>query len=156
MEGGKKFGLVTGGFDPMHGGHVDYIRAASRLCTFLFVGVNDDAWLVRKKGYRLLPQWHRVAVCEAIRGTYMAFPFSSPRGDAVPAIEKVREHMIAGDTLILFNGGDRDSSNVPQAELDAADEVRYGIGGRGKRGSSSDFFDLAVKERERTKKGEAV
>jgi D-beta-D-heptose 7-phosphate kinase/D-beta-D-heptose 1-phosphate adenosyltransferase len=42
--------LVTGGFDPLHSGHVSYFNAAKRLGDILVVGLNSDEWLTRKKG----------------------------------------------------------------------------------------------------------
>jgi cytidyltransferase-like protein len=47
--------VITGGFDPIHGGHIDYIRAAKELGNILIVGVNRDEWLVRKKGRSFMP-----------------------------------------------------------------------------------------------------
>ena len=45
-----KLVLVTGGFDPLHSGHIDYFREAKKLGDKLVVGVNSDDWLTRKKG----------------------------------------------------------------------------------------------------------
>ena len=46
----KSIALVTGGFDPLHSGHIQYLKSASQLAEYLIVGVNSDEWLVRKKG----------------------------------------------------------------------------------------------------------
>ena len=50
MNGHDSCVLVTGGFDPIHGGHIDYFQDAKLLSTYLIVGVNSDEWLRRKKG----------------------------------------------------------------------------------------------------------
>ena len=42
-------GLVTGGFDPLHSGHIECLQDAKKLCSHLIVGVNSDEWLKRKK-----------------------------------------------------------------------------------------------------------
>ena len=48
MNGHSSCVLVTGGFDPIHGGHIDYFEDAKSLSTYLIVGVNSDEWLRRK------------------------------------------------------------------------------------------------------------
>ena len=45
----NKVVLITGGFDPLHSGHIAYFRAAKELGDYLIVGINSDAWLERKK-----------------------------------------------------------------------------------------------------------
>ena len=45
-----KLVLITGGFDPLHSGHISYINAAKKLGDKLVVGINSDEWLKRKKG----------------------------------------------------------------------------------------------------------
>ena len=52
--------LVTGGFDPLHSGHIEYFREAKALGDMLIVGLNNDAWLQRKKGRPFMPVWERV------------------------------------------------------------------------------------------------
>ena len=47
--------LVTGGFDPLHSGHIDYFREAKKLGDVLVVGINSDEWLTRKKGRPFMP-----------------------------------------------------------------------------------------------------
>ncbi len=47
--------LVTGGFDPVHSGHIAYIRSAKELGDKLFIGLNSDEWLTRKKGAAAIP-----------------------------------------------------------------------------------------------------
>jgi len=46
----KTIVLVTGGFDPLHPGHIEYFKAAKKLGDELHVGLNSDEWLIRKKG----------------------------------------------------------------------------------------------------------
>ena len=50
----EKIVLVTGGFDPLHSGHLAYLKAAKKLGDKLFVGINSDDWLCRKKGKNFL------------------------------------------------------------------------------------------------------
>ena len=58
----KTLVLVTGGFDPLHSGHIAYFRAAKQLGDTLVVGVNSDAWLVRKKGRAFMPWLERMNI----------------------------------------------------------------------------------------------
>ena len=50
-----KIALVTGGFDPIHSGHIQYLKAAATYADYLIVGVNSDEWLTRKKGRPFMP-----------------------------------------------------------------------------------------------------
>jgi D-beta-D-heptose 7-phosphate kinase/D-beta-D-heptose 1-phosphate adenosyltransferase len=54
-----KIVLITGGFDPIHSGHISYIQSAKKLGDQLVVGVNSDAWLTRKKGRPFMPLQER-------------------------------------------------------------------------------------------------
>ena len=54
--------LVTGGFDPIHSGHISYLKEASKLGSKLIVGLNSDEWLTRKKGNYFLPFKERKSV----------------------------------------------------------------------------------------------
>ena len=46
----KKISIVSGGFDPIHSGHIEYIKEAKKYGDYLIVALNSDAWLRRKKG----------------------------------------------------------------------------------------------------------
>ena len=63
----EKIVLVTGGFDPLHSGHLAYLKAAKKLGDKLFVGINSDDWLCRKKGKNFLPEQERHEILSAIR-----------------------------------------------------------------------------------------
>ena len=54
--------LVTGGFDPIHSGHIAYFKAAKILGDRLIVGVNSDKWLVNKKGSAFMPINERIDI----------------------------------------------------------------------------------------------
>ena len=59
--------LVTGGFDPLHSGHIAYFEAAKKLGDQLVVGINSDAWLVRKKGRTFMPLKERVTIVKNLK-----------------------------------------------------------------------------------------
>ena len=59
--------LVTGGFDPLHSGHIEYFKAAKKLRQMnLIVGVNSDEWLTRKKGRPFMPFEERIAIIKEL------------------------------------------------------------------------------------------
>lgn len=133
----KNIVLITGGFDPLHSGHLAYIQAARELGDILVVGVNSDAWLTRKKGRAFMPLRERTAILRAMRGVDHVMDFDDADGSAKKAIQMVRQSY-PQDHIIFANGGDRTKTNIP--EMDAADsnmEFRFGVGGENKANSSS-------------------
>jgi cytidyltransferase-like protein len=133
----KKVVLVTGGFDPIHSGHILYFQAAKRLGDILVVGVNSDDWLVRKKGKAFLPFAERAAIVDAIRGVDYVIDFDDTDGSAKDAIKRVRTHF--PDVQIVFaNGGDRTKTNIPEMDVEDKDIIfLFGVGGEEKKNSSS-------------------
>lgn len=133
----KKIILITGGFDPVHSGHINYIKAARELGDVLVVGVNSDAWLQRKKGRSFMPLLERTNILRNIVGVDYVIDFDDADGTAKQAIRMVRQKY-PQDLIIFANGGDRTDENIP--EMDVADdnvEFVFGIGGFNKSNSSS-------------------
>ena len=62
-----KIVLVTGGFDPLHSGHIAYFQAARKLGDQLIVGLNSDEWLARKKGQPFMPLTERRAIVGSLK-----------------------------------------------------------------------------------------
>ncbi len=139
--------LVTGGFDPIHSGHIAYIRAARELGDVLVVGVNSDSWLVRKKGTAFLPSEERLAVMSELRSVDVLMVFDDSDGTAIDAIHKVLA-MYPGDEVIFANGGDRTLENIPEMGVQS-DRLTFvfGVGGEDKKNSSS-WILKKYKERE--------
>lgn len=133
----EKIVLVTGGFDPIHQGHIAYFEAAKKLGDILVVGVNSDAWLARKKGRPFMPLLERTAVIRNLRMVDFVINFDDSDGSAKRAIQMVRQSY-PQDQIIFANGGDRTDENIP--EMDVADDNTkfvFGIGGFNKANSSS-------------------
>ena len=81
--------LVTGGFDPIHGGHIDYFNAAKKLGDLLIVGVNSDSWLERKKGQSFMPITERVKIIENLKMVDRCMLFNDNDNSAIEAIKNV-------------------------------------------------------------------
>ena len=132
-----KIVLVTGGFDPLHSGHVEYINAARKLGDVLFIGLNSDDWLTRKKGKPFMPRCERHIILSNLRSVSDVFAFDDSDGTAIDAIRHVREEN-PDQTIIFANGGDRTKENIPEMESGIEDvEFVFGIGGTEKKNSSS-------------------
>jgi D-beta-D-heptose 7-phosphate kinase/D-beta-D-heptose 1-phosphate adenosyltransferase len=133
----KNIVLITGGFDPVHSGHIAYIQAARRLGDILVVGVNSDAWLGRKKGRAFMPLMERTAILRAMSGVDFVIDFDDSDGSACNAIWMVRQSY-PQDRIIFANGGDRTNQNIPEMSMqDPNLEFRFGVGGEHKANSSS-------------------
>lgn len=132
----KKIVLITGGFDPIHSGHISYIKEAKSLGDILVVGINSDAWLERKKGRAFMPYRERSAVIHNIVGVDFVIDFDDRDGSAKHAIEMVRKSYPT-DQIIFSNGGDRTHLDIP--EMDVKDDnltFVFGVGGFDKQNSS--------------------
>jgi cytidyltransferase-like protein len=127
--------LVTGGFDPLHSGHIEYFRAAKELGDTLVVGVNSDSWLRRKKGREFMPSYERVQIIENLRMVDHCILFNDDDNSALEAIHNVKD-LYPNSQIIFANGGDRTANNIPEmTEPDV--EFIFGVGGEDKKNSSS-------------------
>jgi len=133
--------VITGGFDPLHNGHLSYIKAASELGDILVVGVNSDEWLVRKKGRSFMPFEDRISIIQSLQGVDYAIPFNDRDNSAKDAIAWARR-VYPEYAIVFANGGDRTSENIPEMDIvdDNIDFV-FGIGGTNKVNSSSWILD---------------
>lgn len=133
----KTIVLITGGFDPLHSGHIAYFKAAKKLGDILVVGVNSDAWLTRKKGAPFMPLLERTAIVRNIAGVDFVIDFNDDDGSARHAIRMVRQSY-PQDKIIFANGGDRTSTNIPEMDIEDENlEFAFGVGGEDKKNSSS-------------------
>lgn len=128
--------LVTGGFDPIHSGHLSYFRAAKELGDALIVGVNSDDWLARKKGRSFMPVNERVSIIENLKMVNNVLLFNDSDGSARQAILNVRQ-LFPNSKIIFANGGDRTQENIPEMDIqDSNLEFVFGVGGEQKMNSS--------------------
>ncbi len=133
----KKVVLVTGGFDPLHSGHIAYFNRAKELGDILVVGLNSDEWLTRKKGRPFMPWFERSKILQALKVVDYVIEFNDDDNSAKAAIKLV--HQTFPDYKIIFaNGGDRTKTNIPEMDTEISDvEFVFGVGGEDKANSSS-------------------
>ena len=141
----KKVSLVTGGFDPIHSGHISYFERAKDLSNYLVVGINTNEWLTRKKGQYFLPWIERAEIIRHFDMVDAVISWDDADDSALGAIAKCLE---ISEKVVFCNGGDRTKTNIPEAMGYAEDprvEFQYGTGGEDKMNSSSwilnNYFD---------------
>lgn len=145
--------LVTGGFDPLHSGHIQYFIEAKKLGDRLVVGLNSDEWLTRKKGKPFMSWEERHSVVSNLSMVDEVIDFVDDNDTAVHAIAQCLGKY---ETVIFANGGDR-------SKLEQLPEYQYynildmnrltfvcGVGGENKKNSSSTLLsDWLGESRER-------
>ena len=132
--------LVTGGFDPLHSGHIAYFEAARKLGNYLVVGVNSDAWLTRKKGQPFMPLSERAEIIRALSMVDAVVAFDDDYDADDTCINFVKDSCwnYEDDEVIFANGGDRTSINIPEMSVVAENlYFEFGVGGEDKKNSSS-------------------
>ena len=133
----EKVSLVTGGFDPIHSGHISYFKRAKDLSNYLVVGVNTEEWLTRKKGQYFQSWKERAEIIRHLDMVDAVISWDDEDNSACGAIAKCLE---IAETVILANGGDRGKDNTPEVDKygdHPCVEFAWGIGGDDKMNSSS-------------------
>ena len=128
--------VVSGGFDPIHSGHIIYFQSAKALGDKLIVALNSDEWLIRKKGKYFMPFYERKTIIESIGIVDGVIDFEDDEvGSCSKALEKIKIQY-PDDKIIFCNGGDRNIGNIPEMDVSGI-EFMFGIGGNDKKNSSS-------------------
>ncbi len=101
--------LISGGFDPIHKGHIELIKGAAKYGRII-VALNSDAWLIRKKGYCFMLWEERASIILAIKGVFSVVRVHDEDNTVRNALSFHRPNYFA-------NGGDRTDNNVPELEI---------------------------------------
>ena len=132
--------MVSGGFDPIHVGHLRMIKEASQWGPVIVV-INSDDWLKRKKGYIFMPWKERAEILGSIKGVVMVSQVDDSDGTVCEAIQRLKPNAFA-------NGGDRKKENTP--EMTVCDklgvQMLWGVGGVDNPQSSSWLVNKAMEQ----------
>ncbi len=128
--------VISGGFDPIHSGHIDYIKSARKLGDKVIVALNSDEWLVNKKGSFFMPFNERKAILEQLSSVDQVIDFiDDDQGSAMNGLKKIKKLYPNAD-IVFANGGDRNKENIPEMAIDGIDFL-FNVGGEDKKNSSS-------------------
>jgi D-beta-D-heptose 7-phosphate kinase/D-beta-D-heptose 1-phosphate adenosyltransferase len=134
--------ILSGGFDPIHEGHIAMFKQAKQNYDYVVVGLNSDEWLARKKGKPFMSFETRMQILSAIRYVDLTFSFDDADGTAISLLEKCK-HLFPDAKLTFGNGGDRSNSNYPEHDfcINNAISLNDSLGGSNKANSSSWILD---------------
>lgn len=131
-----KIVCISGGFDPLHEGHINLIEHAVQHGRVVVI-LNSDEWLIRKKGNYVMSWKSRARILAAMRGVNYIVNVDDSDGTVCEALRRIKPDYFA-------NGGDRTEENTPELELCKELDIRplFNIGGD-KVASSSDIIAMA-------------
>ena len=137
MKKKKKIIAVSGGFDPVHVGHVRMIQAAAKYGDVIVI-CNSDPWLKRKKGYSFMTWDERAEILLGIKGVKEVYSAMDDDDTVCEALKFYKPDVFA-------NGGDRKEGNVPEYQVceDLGIQMVFNAGGNDKPQSSSWLVDKA-------------
>lgn len=129
--------LISGGFDPLHSGHIAYIKEAKKLGSYLVVALNSDDWLTRKKGVPFMSFQERKTLLENIKDVDEVYEVDDSDGSVLDAIRYCLATFPTSE-IIFANGGDRTKTNIPEMQIkDSRLSFAFEVGGSDKKNSSS-------------------
>lgn len=125
---------ISGGFDPLHFGHIRYIQDAARYGQVTVI-LNTDSWLTRKKGYVFQSWEQRAEILRAIKGVKHVIIAQDDDGTVCQTLRTLYPDCFA-------KGGDRTIENTPEQALchELRIKLLWGVGGE-KVASSQEIVD---------------
>ena len=139
MSISKKIAVVSGGFDPLHSGHIAYLEAAAMYGDELWVCLNSDEWLTAKKSKPFMQFDERKSVIQALACVHKVIGFDDRDGSCKCGLADIAT-LNPGAQIIFCNGGDRTKKNIPEKDIKNIKLV-FGVGGTDKKNSSSNILE---------------
>ena len=129
--------LVSGGFDPIHSGHIKLIREASQYGKIVVL-LNSDKWLQNKKGKEFLPFYEREIIMKELKNVVDVLGFDDSDKTCIDGLRIARKKYIK-ENIMFANGGDRNDKTTPESVFCEENniELLWGVGGNDKSNSSS-------------------
>ena len=132
----NQISVVSGGFDPLHSGHIEYLKEAKEFGSLLIVLLNSDEWLKNKKGKFFLPFKERKIILENLEIVDIVLGFEDDEnGSCINGLKEIQKNY-PNNQVNFCNGGDRNKGNIPEMILEDIN-FHFGIGGNNKKNSSS-------------------
>jgi cytidyltransferase-like protein len=129
-----KVSIVSGGFDPLHVGHIELFERARKLSDELWVILNSDEFLTNKKGKPFMPFEERRKILKSLRVVDVVIPCIDKDQTVCKTLKKLKKTLAITNTELFFcNGGDRTSGkNTPEHKLceEVGIETVYGLGNK--------------------------
>lgn len=128
MKEREKWVAISGGFDPVHIGHINLLKAARELGDRLVVIVNNDNWLRVKKGFAFMPEAQRAEILRSFRFVDKVVLTDHEKEDADLSVCR---SLAALRPSVFANGGDRGAGNIPESALchEIGIELAFNVGG---------------------------
>ena len=128
--------LVSGGFDPIHSGHIKLIREASQYGKIVVL-LNSDKWLQNKKGKEFLPFYEREIIMKELKNVVDVLGFDDSDKTCIDGLRIARKKYIK-ENIMFANGGDRNDKTTPESVFCEENniELLWGVGGNDKSNSS--------------------
>ena len=131
-----RIAVVSGGFDPLHSGHINLLESAAAYGDKLVVLLNSDEWLTRKKGRPFLPFDERATIIERLHMVSNVYSVDDKDNSVTQGLIQIRDAFGHDNDYVFCNGGDRGKDNIPEMQVEGYEFV-FSVGGEHKANSSS-------------------